>query len=258
MFGAWRDGANEGSFGGHHQESSVEGSTATWAYMGEPGEYRVSTTWSEDPTLGSSVPYSVTGDSRIDVMVDQTAPPVGWTDATARWQDLAVAAATSSGAITVSVAVPAAATVRADAVRFERLCTACAWFADVDGDGFGDAGVTHMACNGEDGWVDSADDCDDSRSEVHPGAVDTPDNDVDEDCEGGDATDPDDSGEDTAGDSADADHERPPAEDRTKGCGCGGTSGNGQMAAVLGALALAASHRRKRGRSTSVRATDPS
>jgi hypothetical protein len=34
-------------------------------------------------------------------------------------------------------------------------------------------------------------DCDDTRADVHPGAGDIPDNGVDEDCAGGDATDPD-------------------------------------------------------------------
>lgn len=252
--GAWRDGSDDGSFGGHHQESSVEGSTATWTYTGEPGEYRVSTTWSKDSTLGSAVAYSVTGDRRIDVTVDQTAAPVGWADATARWQDLAVAIATASGEITVSVAVPAGATVRADAVRFERLCTACVWFADADGDGFGDANVTRMACNGEDGWVDSATDCDDSRSDVHPSAVEIPANSVDEDCDGGDATGPDDSGDERAGDSAEADHSAPPTVVRSEGCGCAGPSGNGQIASVVWALALAASRRRTRGEATSIRA----
>lgn len=254
VLGAWREGSDGGSFGGHHQESSVEGVTATWAYTGAPGEYRVSTTWGEDATLGSSVPYSVTGDSPIDVTVDQTAPPVGWTDATARWQDLAVSTATSSGLITVSVVVPAAATVRADAVRFERLCTACVWYADADGDGFGDAGITRMACNGDDGWVESADDCDDSRSDVHPGAEETPDDGVDQNCDGDDATD---SGEDTTGDSADADHGPPPPEDRRKGCGCAGTSGDGEIAAVLGGLALVASRRRRHGQATSITAKAP-
>ena len=228
----------------HHQESSVEGATTTWTYTGEPGEYRVSTTWAPDPNLGSAVPYSVTGDSRVDVTVDQTAAPVGWADATAHWQDLAVAAATSWGVLTVSVVVPEAASVRADAVRFERICTACTWYADADGDGFGDPGATRVACAAEDGWVDAAGDCDDGRSDVHPGAVDTPDDGLDQDCDGSDATGPHDSGQETAGDSAK--DERPGPEDPDRGCGCASTSSVGGMAGVLGALALAASRRGKR------------
>jgi hypothetical protein len=39
--------------------------------------------------------------------------------------------------------------------------------------------------------IDAPIDCDDTRADVHPGAGDVPDNGVDEDCSGADATDPD-------------------------------------------------------------------
>lgn len=52
--------------------------------------------------------------------------------------------------------------------------------ADVDGEGDGDG----------DGWV-TPEDCDDARSDVHPGAADVPYDEVDQDCDGADLVDVD-------------------------------------------------------------------
>jgi MYXO-CTERM domain-containing protein len=174
---------------------------------------------------------------------------VGWTEGATAWQDIAAAAVTSSGVLTVSLTVPAAATVHADAVRFEQLCAACTWYADVDGDGFGDAGVTKMACTGGDGWVASDNDCDDSLSSVHPDALDTPDDGVDQDCDGSDAVGASDSGETGAGDSPDSRESRPAAPDERSGCGCTSASGREPVAAIFGLMSLAALRRRKRAKS---------
>ncbi len=60
-------------------------------------------------------------------------------------------------------------------------------FKDRDGDGFGDLYQHEAACEGDPpppGWVTDSTDCDDTRADVHPGAVDGTDNDVDEDCDG--------------------------------------------------------------------------
>ena len=56
-------------------------------------------------------------------------------------------------------------------------------FADTDGDGHGDPTTETTACTVDAGWVELSDDCDDSRSDVHPGQVDECDN-VDNDCDG--------------------------------------------------------------------------
>ena len=60
------------------------------------------------------------------------------------------------------------------------------WFADSDGDGFGDPEVTAAACEAPDGFVADGTDCDDSSAEVNPGAVEQADNGIDEDCSGSD------------------------------------------------------------------------
>ncbi|MFN7147036.1 MAG: putative metal-binding motif-containing protein, partial [Myxococcota bacterium] len=57
------------------------------------------------------------------------------------------------------------------------------WFRDADGDGHGDAADTLSACGAPAGYVATADDCDDTRASVRPGAVETCDE-VDQDCDG--------------------------------------------------------------------------
>lgn len=59
------------------------------------------------------------------------------------------------------------------------------WFADVDGDGFGDAGNSLFACDEPPGFVEDATDCDDTRSDVSPLGTEVCDADNrDEDCDG--------------------------------------------------------------------------
>jgi len=61
--------------------------------------------------------------------------------------------------------------------------TATTWFADTDGDGFGDIGMTAVAC--ADPWGGSVlkgGDCDDDNADVHPGATEVCDG-LDNDCD---------------------------------------------------------------------------
>ena len=57
------------------------------------------------------------------------------------------------------------------------------WYADADGDGFGDAANTTEACDAPSGHTDDATDCDDGDAGIHPDA-DEVCNDVDDDCDG--------------------------------------------------------------------------
>jgi hypothetical protein len=57
------------------------------------------------------------------------------------------------------------------------------WYADADGDGFGDAAAGVAACEAPPGAVADATDCDDTRADVSPGAAETCDR-VDDDCDG--------------------------------------------------------------------------
>ena len=59
------------------------------------------------------------------------------------------------------------------------------WFADSDGDGFGDSSVVQAACEAPSGTVANPWDCDDTDDAIHPDAVEVCDSaDVDEDCNG--------------------------------------------------------------------------
>ncbi|MFN7145604.1 MAG: MopE-related protein, partial [Myxococcota bacterium] len=58
-------------------------------------------------------------------------------------------------------------------------------YADADGDGFGDAGVSATACVVAAGWTEDVTDCADADAGVHPGAEEVCGTGVDEDCEGG-------------------------------------------------------------------------
>ncbi len=67
----------------------------------------------------------------------------------------------------------------------EDATDASTWFADTDLDGFGDDDVTVRACSASGGAASVGGDCDDTRFEVNPDAVEVCDaRDADEDCDG--------------------------------------------------------------------------
>jgi len=57
------------------------------------------------------------------------------------------------------------------------------FYADTDGDGFGDSLTSTEACGQPSGFVTNDDDCDDTTAAVAPGAAETC-NDLDDDCDG--------------------------------------------------------------------------
>ncbi|GDX83218.1 hypothetical protein LBMAG42_50290 [Deltaproteobacteria bacterium] len=61
--------------------------------------------------------------------------------------------------------------------------TGSTWFADNDADGYGDPGATAQMCEPGPGWVADASDCDDTRSDLNPGATEAC-NGYDDDCDG--------------------------------------------------------------------------
>jgi MYXO-CTERM domain-containing protein len=59
------------------------------------------------------------------------------------------------------------------------------WYADSDGDGYGNPGQSRAACEGVAGELADASDCDDTRNDIHPGATETDCSDpTDYNCDG--------------------------------------------------------------------------
>ncbi len=69
------------------------------------------------------------------------------------------------------------------------------WYADVDGDGHGDRATTTEACDAPAGFVSDATDCLDSDAGVHPTAVESWYDGVDQDCDSADDYDADGDGD---------------------------------------------------------------
>ena len=62
-------------------------------------------------------------------------------------------------------------------------CAETAWYADEDGDGFGNAAASVSSCTAPTGFVDNNQDCDDTDSDAFPGGTETCDG-ADGDCDG--------------------------------------------------------------------------
>ena len=69
------------------------------------------------------------------------------------------------------------------AVDEDDAIDALTWYADSDGDGYGDAGALTAACTLPSGHVADSSDCDDRNNTVHPGAAESCDS-LDNDCDG--------------------------------------------------------------------------
>jgi MYXO-CTERM domain-containing protein len=132
---------------------------------------------------------------------------------------------------------------------------AATWYADADGDGFGDAGATTTGCEAPSGYVADATDCDDRDAGAHPGAAEAWYDGVDQDCDGND-DDLDGDGLPAADDCDDTDPdatcdtgtpapavEDPDDEDEGASCGCSSGATGAPWLALL--VAAAVSRRRR-------------
>ena len=71
------------------------------------------------------------------------------------------------------------------------------WYADSDGDGYGDASNTALRCEQPDGHSSNDSDCDDTDADVNPDATETWYDGVDQDCDGWSDYDQDGDGHDS-------------------------------------------------------------
>ena len=60
------------------------------------------------------------------------------------------------------------------------------FYADADGDGYGDLASTVQTCSVPTNYVENSDDCDDTTALARPGGTELPGDGVDQDCDGGD------------------------------------------------------------------------
>ncbi|MDO5656566.1 MAG: choice-of-anchor J domain-containing protein [Flavobacteriaceae bacterium] len=67
------------------------------------------------------------------------------------------------------------------------ITTGSTWYADADGDGYGDAAVWIVACTQPQGFVANNLDCNDADATIHPNAYDISGDGIDQDCDGIDA-----------------------------------------------------------------------
>jgi hypothetical protein len=74
-----------------------------------------------------------------------------------------------------------------NALKTVTVTTEKTWYADNDGDSYGNPDVSRLNCGKPAGFVANNLDCSDSNMNIHPGATDLPDNGIDEDCNGMDS-----------------------------------------------------------------------
>jgi MYXO-CTERM domain-containing protein len=120
---------------------------------------------------------------------------------------------------------------------------------DDDCDGVVDEGTNDYDDDG-DGYTENEGDCDDSEPSINPDETDIPDNGVDEDCDGSDATTPEDTSppEDTAPQTHDSEPETEDTGvggDDEKECGCAAAPTGALGLAFLGILGLGLAVRRR-------------
>ncbi len=106
--------------------------------------------------------------------------------------------ATSGDCNDASGTVSPAASEACDAANVDEDCDGLAddldsgatgrstWYRDADSDTYGSATTTASACDLPSGYVSNATDCDDTEATAHPGGTEVCDDDIDQDCVGGD------------------------------------------------------------------------
>jgi predicted outer membrane repeat protein len=76
------------------------------------------------------------------------------------------------------------AAVDMGAYEFQSTVTPTTYYADADGDGYGDPNVSQQACQPPAGFVADNTDCNDTSNTVFPGAVEIPCDNLDNNCDG--------------------------------------------------------------------------
>jgi MYXO-CTERM domain-containing protein len=122
--------------------------------------------------------------------------------------------------------------------EFDEGLTRTQWFADVDGDGFGDPEDDALACVAPTGRVADGTDCDDTDDGVNPDAPEVACNGVDDDCDPRTPDEPTSCTSTSTSDTGPAPDAGGPPSFVLHGCGCGHGGSAGWVALGLAVPAL--------------------
>ncbi len=120
---------------------------------------------------------TATWSSQLDGELGEQTPP---SSGELRWPTSELSVGTHL--ITLAVEDENGASCSTDILLTVRECD-IVWYADADGDGFGEAASTTTGCDQPSGYVDDDQDCDDADAAVHPDASEVC-NELDDDCDG--------------------------------------------------------------------------
>ncbi|MCS6990742.1 MAG: T9SS type A sorting domain-containing protein, partial [Chitinophagales bacterium] len=129
----------------------------------------------------TDVSCDLAADGTIDVSVSGGTAPYSylWNDGATTEDRSGLAAGTYT--VTVTDANGCSDQI---SVTLINLATATNWYADSDGDGYGDPAVSTLACVAPTGYVADNTDCNDANAAVNPGATEVCFNGVDDNCNG--------------------------------------------------------------------------
>ena len=138
--GEWTRWTMQGYQNDVHESLPGNGSDiASWTFTDlEPGEYRVSVTWTAYTNRATAAPFTVLDNttSLATVSVNQQAAPGQLVDSGVYWNDLGGSYQIDSGTLVVQLTDAPVGRVNADAVRIERIFD-LGGVNSLEGDGFG-------------------------------------------------------------------------------------------------------------------------
>jgi hypothetical protein len=169
--------------------SSADNVGATALASGECGSANSSTVVvSQDVTAGTLSGASSLCVGQTSTFTSNGAPGGSWSSSNNSIATVSISGlvtATGVGTATITYEVTAGCGSPVDASRSITITGPLTWYADTDGDSYGDPTATQAACTQPIGFVADDNDCDDSNLNVNPDGTEVC-NGLDDDCDGND------------------------------------------------------------------------